>query len=244
MKLADYKSHFAAHRGGCSHLPENSIAAFEAAAKAGIGYIEMDVMMTEDWKVVVHHDDTLERMTGHNAGMGEVTFEKLSELKLTHEGELTDQKVPTLKEVLQKLQPYGSKVLLEIKPPAHRDDLSGQQLALNVYKIVRDTDMLDRCIFMSVDIYLIEEFKVAFPNITACYPALGNADEDLNQAIDKAFNVFGCPRQKYSSQINKRAHSAGLETFVFTLETLADSETYLSDKVDIVMPKHITPLII
>ena len=53
-----------AHRGSCcSGLPENTIAAFKDAAVTNCDMIELDVWFTSDEKVVVHHDETLTRMT-------------------------------------------------------------------------------------------------------------------------------------------------------------------------------------
>ena len=54
-----------AHRGYFGkdqRPPENSLPAFAAAAKNGYG-IELDVQFTSDHRLVVFHDDTLDRMT-------------------------------------------------------------------------------------------------------------------------------------------------------------------------------------
>ncbi|MDR1452055.1 MAG: hypothetical protein LBI57_06995 [Helicobacteraceae bacterium] len=55
-----------AHRGlHSAGVPENSIAAFLAAQKAGYA-IELDVQLIKGGAVVVFHDETLYRMTGLN----------------------------------------------------------------------------------------------------------------------------------------------------------------------------------
>ena len=54
-----------AHRGSRAEgIPENSIASFRNAIKAGVTTIECDVWLTADGELVVHHDKTLTRMTG------------------------------------------------------------------------------------------------------------------------------------------------------------------------------------
>lgn len=54
-----------AHRGSrLEGLPENTIAAFSDAVSAGTDVIELDVWITPDGKVVVHHDDNFSRMSG------------------------------------------------------------------------------------------------------------------------------------------------------------------------------------
>jgi glycerophosphoryl diester phosphodiesterase len=45
-----------AHRGASMHFPENSIAAFRAAAEQGADAVELDVRLTADGVLVVSHD--------------------------------------------------------------------------------------------------------------------------------------------------------------------------------------------
>lgn len=86
-----------AHRGLHDAVrPENSIAAFEAAAGAGYP-IELDVHRTRDGGVVVFHDDTLARMTGAAGRVTDVEVDELVRLRL-HD---SDQRVPTLEQALE-----------------------------------------------------------------------------------------------------------------------------------------------
>lgn len=48
-----------AHRGVHSTEPENTLAAFEAAIKAGADMIEFDVRRTGDGKLIIHHNDSV-----------------------------------------------------------------------------------------------------------------------------------------------------------------------------------------
>jgi len=52
-----------AHRGGSALAPENTIAAFDCGLAAGAQGLELDVRLSADGVVVVHHDRTLERTT-------------------------------------------------------------------------------------------------------------------------------------------------------------------------------------
>ncbi len=86
-----------AHRGlhsGDTRVPENSLAAFTAAAEAGFA-IELDVRMTADGELVVLHDENLERMTGDSRDVSSVTLGKLKRLRLLGGTE----SIPTLSEV-------------------------------------------------------------------------------------------------------------------------------------------------
>lgn len=66
-----------AHRGASGHYPENTLAAFRAAADAGARYFELDVQMTRDGMVVVSHDSELSRTCGVEAAIAELTFREL-----------------------------------------------------------------------------------------------------------------------------------------------------------------------
>jgi glycerophosphoryl diester phosphodiesterase len=52
------------HRGSCTEgVPENTLMSFMDAIDAGVDFIELDVWLTKDKKIVVHHDDNFARMT-------------------------------------------------------------------------------------------------------------------------------------------------------------------------------------
>src|SRR5437763_17163014 len=52
-----------AHRGGAALRPENTIEAFDHGLTLGADGLELDVHLSRDGIVVVHHDRTLERTT-------------------------------------------------------------------------------------------------------------------------------------------------------------------------------------
>lgn len=58
-----------AHRGSSILWPENTITAFQGAVDLGYRYIETDVQVTRDGKIVMFHDHHLERVTN---GRGKV----------------------------------------------------------------------------------------------------------------------------------------------------------------------------
>ena len=61
--------------------PENSLAAFEAACRAGYG-IELDVHLSRDGQVVVIHDGDLRRVAGDNRAVADLTYAELQRIPL------------------------------------------------------------------------------------------------------------------------------------------------------------------
>ena len=80
--------------GECSR-PENSLAAFRAAVEKDYG-IELDVHLTKDGCLVVHHDDSLRRITGTDRRIADSTLEEVRACKLPN-----GESVPTYDEVLE-----------------------------------------------------------------------------------------------------------------------------------------------
>lgn len=77
-------------------VPENSLAAFRAAVKAGYG-IEWDLQLTRDNKVVVHHDRSLKRVCGADVSIGDLTYAELQNYRLHN----TEERVPLFAEALE-----------------------------------------------------------------------------------------------------------------------------------------------
>ena len=100
-----------AHRGGISDgYPENTLAAFQRAMAVGADVIELDLRGTKDGRLVILHDETLDRTTD---GTGLVTDFTLEELKKLKAG--GNEQIPTYEEVLQLVANTGTKLLLDIK---------------------------------------------------------------------------------------------------------------------------------
>ena len=109
-----------AHRGLHNKdrsVPENSLAAFSAAAAAGYG-IELDINLTTDGKVVVFHDDTLLRVCGIDKAVSACTYAELKLCRLHN----TDEGIPLFSEVLALI---GGRVpiIVELKNTADKETL-------------------------------------------------------------------------------------------------------------------------
>jgi glycerophosphoryl diester phosphodiesterase len=69
-----------AHRGDWSEAPENTVAAFRAAERAGADMIELDIRRTADGRVAVVHDPTLERVWGSPLTVADAGLNELAAL--------------------------------------------------------------------------------------------------------------------------------------------------------------------
>ncbi len=69
-----------AHQGGSFEGPSSTLAAIEHALRAGASAVELDVHATRDRRVVVCHDETVDRTTNHHGEIANLTLAELREM--------------------------------------------------------------------------------------------------------------------------------------------------------------------
>ena len=80
----------AAHRGGGTNNPENTMLAFREAVKTyNVEIIESDLYLTKDGYLVYNHDDYIDETCNVN---GDITFDEVKQL-------CKDVKLPAFKEL-------------------------------------------------------------------------------------------------------------------------------------------------
>lgn len=109
------------HRGGASIGPENTLACYKKGIEAGADMIEIDIHLTKDSRIVVCHDQSINRTTNGKGLIRELTLNEIRQYRcLDADGNVTDQQVPTLDEVFDLMletRAAGNpcKLLIEIK---------------------------------------------------------------------------------------------------------------------------------
>ena len=91
-----------AHRGANETHPENTIAAFEEAVRMGAQMIEFDVRMTKDNRLIVIHDESVDRTTNGTGSVEDLTWEAIQKLDAGEwkSTKFKGEKIPLLKTVL------------------------------------------------------------------------------------------------------------------------------------------------
>jgi glycerophosphoryl diester phosphodiesterase len=96
------------HRGAAGHAPENTLRSVEAALRLGVAAVEVDVHVVEG-RLVVIHDERLERTTNGRGRLDEHTF---AELRALDAGR--GERIPTLDEVLDAVRGHAE-LVVELK---------------------------------------------------------------------------------------------------------------------------------
>ena len=99
------------HRGAIEGELENSMAAFEQAARMGLARIEFDVHLAADGALCIMHDDNLERTTGRPGAIHALGRDEIKDYTLRN-----GEKIPFLDELLPRFLPL-MELNVEIKTP-------------------------------------------------------------------------------------------------------------------------------
>lgn len=152
------------HRGAPWLHQENSLAGLRRALELGADGVEFDVFLTRDGKVVVFHDEELERLTGHKGRIGDLTWDEISKLRLQRrvymgknaKGEEVvlnferEEPIPLLEEVLSELK--GRAVMdIELKPGTPNS--SGRSVGQRAAEIVERLGVADQVVITGFDFF-------------------------------------------------------------------------------------------
>lgn len=107
-----------AHRGASAYVPENTLPAFEKAVDIGADGVELDIHLSRDGRLVVIHDEMLDRTTNGHGFVKDFTLAELKKLDasktMTNSG-FCNLRIPTLGEVYELLADTELLVNVEVK---------------------------------------------------------------------------------------------------------------------------------
>jgi len=158
--LFDSRPALIAHRGHSGIAPENTLAAFKEAAAGGF-WVELDVALCKSGEIIVIHDDTVDRTTNGSGAVADLT---LAELVALDAGSWFDapynkETLPTLDEAFATI-PMSSVILVELKT-----DDDKVALPQAVAKAIATAGRQDRVMVISFDPFMLEQLKLAAPDI-------------------------------------------------------------------------------
>ena len=106
-----------AHRGGSGAAPENSLPAFSAALALGVDALEMDLQLSRDGVLFVHHDAELDRSRCRHESMAALALESIR-LLASEDLEAVrcnGESVPRFDEVLELVSAHPGPVGLTVE---------------------------------------------------------------------------------------------------------------------------------
>ncbi|UWD47835.1 glycerophosphodiester phosphodiesterase [Clostridioides difficile] len=167
-----------AHRGFSGKYPENTILAFKKCLDMDIYGIELDVHKTKDGKIVVIHDETVDRTFNGHGFVKDLTLRKLKTLNSSFEGYQNNKecKIPTLEEVLILISPTNLILNIELKT----DKVNYTNIEKDVLKLILKYNMKNRVLISSFNSNSLKNFHKLDPSIKIallCYLPINNVVE-------------------------------------------------------------------
>jgi len=212
-----------AHRGGALESTENTIAAFQRAVKIGADGIETDIRLTRDGVVVVYHDEYFGRVEGlperqRTRLILDLTYSEVTAQTLIPVGDDNgSRRVPTLADLLGNVK----SVLLniELKRCARFDELVNKTIAA-----LKGYPELDRVVLETPSLETARKVRAAIgprlklhinPGYDNSVPYL----QSLERVLKFKPHSVSVSFKKLSREIVELAHSAGVEVWVWTVNS-------------------------
>jgi len=235
-----------AHRGDNVRWPENTLPAFRSAADLGIGYLELDVWLSRDERIVVHHDENTLRTCGKKAAVPHTSFAKLRELDpgwgfVDASGERPFAgrgiRIPTLEEVLDAFPEML--LTVEIKQDSERL----RELLLG---LLRERGALDRVLIASHEDSVVQRVREMAPEVPTNFGysearelILSAQKGDLSGYVPPGSALQIPPKRGgrilVTPEVIRAAHDLGVEVHVWTVNDPDEARRLLDMGVDGIM---------
>jgi len=234
MSLNLAKPWMIAHRGASAHAPENTMAAFRRAVEMGVSFIETDLQLSRDARLVAIHDPSVERTTNAQGLVKEYTLRELRELDAGSwfDPKFAGEKIPTLEEIIHFARETDVVFFLEVKS----NDTWGVEHAL--VSALRQAQEVARASILSFD-------PSALANVRRLEPTLISGlllDQSPETAVAEAARVGArqiAPHHKLlTKNLVAAAHASHLQVITWTVNEPADMRAALATGVNGVMTDY------
>lgn len=224
------------HRGASGYAPENTLEAFELAAKMGAAGVELDVHIAKDGELVVAHDETIDRVADGTGLICEMTTTELKKYHFnkTHP-EYAKATIPTLREVFELLKPTGLHINAELK----NSRIVYEGLEEKCIRLADELGMTDRVLYSSFNHHSMLRVKEIDPKLPCglLYDCMliepWNYAAKLGvDAIHPHFSELLIPGEA------EKAHALGLKVNVWTVNEEQDIRDSLAAGADIVISNY------
>jgi glycerophosphoryl diester phosphodiesterase len=221
-----------AHRGASGHAPENTLAAFRLAVEMGARFIETDLQLTRDARIVAMHDATVDRTT---SGRGRVSKMTLAELRgldagawfLSDDGRsFKGERVPTLDEILQFASGEDVAFYLELKPT----QMWGMEPALA--GALKASGELARAVVISFDGAVLATVRQAEPLLMTGLLIERPIPETVDKAIAIGARQILPKAEGVTLELVRAAREKGLAVVAWTVNEHAKMRELIAAGVD------------
>jgi glycerophosphoryl diester phosphodiesterase len=226
-----------AHRGFSGRAPENTVVAIREAIAIGADMAEIDVTLTADERVVVIHDETLDRTTNGSGKVADYSFDDIRNLDAGSwfAAQFAGEKVPTLEEILDTVK---GRILLNVEIKSEAVD---RGISDKVAAAIRDRGMTDQVIVSSFSPTALERMHAVAPEIRTA--VLYNKDlqrgqdpaEIVHSLGASAFNIRG---SRLKAEMLRSCREHGIPVGVYTVDKPRKMKRWVKKKIDAIFTNY------
>lgn len=202
-----------AHRGASFQAPENTLAAVNLAWEVDSAFVEVDVHLSADHKVMVCHDDMVSKSAGEKPVISQTHSKDLRKLDVGSwkSAVYKNERIPFLEEVIATIPEQG-KLIVEIK--------CGPEILPVLQQIVAHSTQKDRLIFISFGWETISAVKNRFPDILCYWVSDDKTDlsDKIKACADNGLDGIDLYYKLIDAEIIEQANQSGLEVLCWTVD--------------------------
>lgn len=212
---SDYPN-ISVHRGGkgLKFYPENCLETMQHINENILAIYEIDVAQTKDKKLVLMHDNSIDRTTNGSGLVRNLTYEELIKYNLRDDyGNETSFKVPLFSEVLKWCKEDNIVLTVDIKRGVSQEE---------VINAIEAADAKDNCIIITYDVAQAQSAYRLAPNLMLSVSARNHKEFDRLLETDiPTENMIAFTGTRLSNvSLYKRLHEEDIVCILGTLGNL------------------------
>jgi len=226
-----------AHRGFSGRAPENTVAALREAIAIGADMAEIDVTLTADERVVVIHDETLDRTTDGNGLVAEYGFDEIRGLDAGSwfAPRFAGEKVPTLGEVLDTSK---GRILLNVEIKTEAVD---RGISDKVAAAIQERGMTDQVVVSSFSPTALEQMHAIAPEIRTAVlynPKLHRGEDPAEIVRGVGASAFNIRGSRLKAKMLRSCREHRIPVGVYTIDKPKKMKRWVKKNIDAIFTNY------
>ena len=204
-----------AHRGASFDFPENTILSLKKAIECGASGLEIDVHKTKDDKIVVIHDEDIERTFLGKGLIKDFTYEELKKFK-NRKVSFRDNKecyIPLLEEILNLVKETRVMLNIELKT----DEIEYHGIEDDVINMIKEYRLEKRVILSSFNHNSIKKCKEIYSSIKTGVLYYKEIENVIEYAKSLKADYIHPDLRLVTKSIIDEAHKNGIMVNIYTV---------------------------
>jgi glycerophosphoryl diester phosphodiesterase len=243
------------HRGARGHLPENTLPSFALGAEMGADTLELDVGVTRDGVVVIHHDRRLNPDVARKDGrwvtapaptIYSLSYEELKAYdvgrlrpgseyaaRFPHQKPIDGTRIPRLSDLFDSTRNASVRFNVETKllPTAPDETLAPEPFARAVIAEVRKAGVAKRTTIQSFDFRTLKVVEKEAPEIATAYLTSGKSS-DPAKVREAGARLWSPDFRDLDAAKVAQARALGLRIVAWTVNEPGEIRQVLALKLD------------